>query len=228
MRQMPKCSAMNDEEIDSRFPGPFPPYLRKKVVHRLLHPVNLGSRDYHFVLSLLYVMKDDPDKPTSAYPNIVKSRLKDVDPQTAERCVYVLRQTSDRLQYHTNRLLKRMSRALALLDPDDKTPLYQYLTGNTIDRRALKKRYKTLLTGVTEILRRHDPIGIGEDAPLNEYSMEAGTIVPKLFQATSSEAVRRIVHEQLVRWFAPSSVSPENTLSSVADEIWAQLQAQSG
>lgn len=66
---------MTDEEIDSRFPGPFPPYLRRKVAHRLLHPVEIGSPDFHFIISLLYVMMDEPDAPTSAWPNIVKSEL---------------------------------------------------------------------------------------------------------------------------------------------------------
>lgn len=117
-----------------------------------------------------------------------------------------------------------MSRALDLLDPQNEVPPYQYFTGKTINRRALKRGYKNLLAGVTEILRRHDPVGVGPDAPPSEYRPEATTILPRLARAASSADVQRIVYEELVRWFDSSSVGGEHSLTGIADEIWALSQ----
>jgi hypothetical protein len=53
-----------------------------------------------------------------------------------------------------------------------------------------------------------DPIGLNFETNTDEYRPEAQSIVIRLPEATSRDEVRRIVHEEFVRWFDPQTAGP--------------------
>ena len=55
--------------------------------------------------------------------------------------------------------------------------------------------------------------------PDDEYDPEAGTILPRLGNATGVEDVERIVREELDRWFGPLP-QPAGSLRPIAEEVW--------
>jgi hypothetical protein len=82
--------------------------------------------------------------------------------------------------------------------------------------------YGELLERVTELLARHDPIGLIElGMPMDEYEPEVGTIVPRLRSASSPDDVRRIVHEEFERWIDSDTGGPPSHYDAVGDELWA-------
>jgi len=77
-----------------------------------------------------------------------------------------------------------------------------------------------LFDSVAALLFRHDPIGIAFDNPnTDEYEPETGTILPRLRGCESASDVRRVVHEEFVRWFGAGTAGPEERYSEIASEI---------
>jgi hypothetical protein len=84
-------------------------------------------------------------------------------------------------------------------------------------------RYERLVAELEALLYRHDPIGIAFGDNPDEYSPEAGSIVPRLQGVGTVEDVRRIVHEEFVRWFDADTAGPASRYQAVAQEIWTAL-----
>ena len=90
--------------------------------------------------------------------------------------------------------------------------------------RESKVSFKVLRSEVTRALNETDPIGlIGGGAPLDEYSPEIGTILPRLREASSEQTLRRIIHEEFSRWFGPDVAGTEETYAGAAMRIWSYL-----
>lgn len=89
----------------------------------------------------------------------------------------------------------------------------------SVDRKHLKKEYKELFATVSEILFRHDPIGINFGGNTDEYDPEAGTILPRLRPEHGVEDVTAIVREEFVHWFGSESVRGEAQYAAIAEEI---------
>jgi hypothetical protein len=91
--------------------------------------------------------------------------------------------------------------------------------------RRLKQEYRHLHDSLTELLYRYDPIGLAVlGAPTDEYVAEAGSIIPRLREAKSKNDVRRIVHQEFVRWFDGSEeAGSESAYDGIAQEIWDKL-----
>jgi hypothetical protein len=87
-------------------------------------------------------------------------------------------------------------------------------------QRKLRRKYGRLFDRLNEILSRHDPIGINFGQNKDEYEPEVGTILPRLRPAMTFADVRRLVHEEFVRWFSPDEAGPERRYEAVAAEIW--------
>jgi hypothetical protein len=81
-----------------------------------------------------------------------------------------------------------------------------------------RQQYLRLHRGLSELLYRHDPVGLAAaGAPNGEYEAEAGTIIPRLKDANSSDDVRRIVHQEFLRWFNnPQTAGPESAYNGIA------------
>ncbi|MBC7933623.1 MAG: hypothetical protein H7Z38_23935 [Rubrivivax sp.] len=87
-------------------------------------------------------------------------------------------------------------------------------------RRRLKREYGTLFDVLTEILFRHDPIGIGFEENRDEYDLEAETILPRLWQCQSVEDVTEIVHQEFQDWFTPEVAGAKEKYIEIAEDIW--------
>jgi hypothetical protein len=88
-----------------------------------------------------------------------------------------------------------------------------------------KDDQKLLHAKLTEILNRHDPIGlIALGAPKDEYEPEVETIVPRLSAAENAADVTRIVWDEFGRWFgAASTTGPESAYQPLVQEVWELL-----
>ena len=80
--------------------------------------------------------------------------------------------------------------------------------------------YGALFNEVAALLFRHDPVGINFDENTGEYESEVGTILPRLRTCNSADEVRRVVHEEFVRWFDSVTAGPESACTEIAAEIW--------
>ncbi len=78
-----------------------------------------------------------------------------------------------------------------------------------------------LVAQIEALLFRHDPIGINFEENTDEYRAEAQTIAMRLPGVTSADDVRRITHEEFVRWFDAQLAGAPERYSVIAEEIWA-------
>ena len=88
------------------------------------------------------------------------------------------------------------------------------------ERRKLKAEHGDLFESVSALLFRHDPIGINFEENTDEYESEVGTILPRLKECGSRADLRRVVHEEFVRWFDNVIAGPEERFEKIAEEIW--------
>jgi hypothetical protein len=92
--------------------------------------------------------------------------------------------------------------------------------------REGKARFKALRSEITRALNEADPIGLIEGgAPADEYSPEIGTIIPRLKEASSESALRRIIHEEFSRWFGVDVAGPEEGFDKAAKLIWSVVSS---
>lgn len=91
-----------------------------------------------------------------------------------------------------------------------------------LSKRKLRLRYQSLHRGLSELLYRHDPVVLAAaGAPTDEYESEVSTIIPKLKDATGPDDVRRVVHQEFLRWFEDEQTAgPESAYNAIACEIW--------
>lgn len=97
-----------------------------------------------------------------------------------------------------------------------------------LPKRKSRLRYQSLHRGLSELLYRHDPVGLAAaGAPKDEYESEVSTIIPKLKNATGPNDVRRIVHQEFLRWFEDEQTAgPEFAYNAIACEIWEKFMKQ--
>jgi hypothetical protein len=91
-------------------------------------------------------------------------------------------------------------------------------------RKALKDEYGDLYERVSRILFRHDPMGINFETNEDEYEPEVDTILSRLVSARTVRDVRRIVHEEMVRWFDPAEVGDVSRYRAIGNEVWQAQQ----
>lgn len=77
-----------------------------------------------------------------------------------------------------------------------------------------------VVSQIEAILFRHDLIGINFEENTDEYRAEAETITLRRAEAHSVDDVRRIAHQEFVRWFDEKLAGPEVRFDSVAQDIW--------
>jgi hypothetical protein len=88
------------------------------------------------------------------------------------------------------------------------------------ERRRQLRGKENLAAAIEALLFQHDPIGLNFNHNTDEYRPEAESIVLRLPDAHSVEDVRRIAHEEFVRWFDPQLAGPEPSYNDIAQEIW--------
>jgi hypothetical protein len=89
-------------------------------------------------------------------------------------------------------------------------------------QRVLRRQYLSLHRGLTDILYRYDPLGLAATGtPRDEYEPEVSTIISRLKNANGPDDVRRIVHQEFLKWFgAEETAGPESAYDTIAQEIW--------
>jgi hypothetical protein len=90
-------------------------------------------------------------------------------------------------------------------------------------REELKQMYGVAYQQVSDILFTEDPLAINLEENTDEYEPEVGTILPRLRDCRSAEDVRRIVHEEFVRWFDVVTAGPPEKYQAVAKRIWEEV-----
>jgi hypothetical protein len=93
------------------------------------------------------------------------------------------------------------------------------------ERTRLLVDKESLVAELEAMLFRHDPIGINFEDNTDEYRPEAETIAIRLPEARDERDLLRIVHEEFVRWFAPSVAGDVDRYRDLAHEIWLLRQA---
>ena len=93
-----------------------------------------------------------------------------------------------------------------------------------------KQQYLNLHRSLSELLYRHDPVGLAAaGAPKDEYEAEVSTIIPLLENANCPEDVRRLVHQEFLKWFGTEDTTgPESAYDRIAGEMWAEFLKHAG
>src|ERR1700677_699832 len=93
------------------------------------------------------------------------------------------------------------------------------------EREKLREKYKKKYDQLSELLFRHDPIGIafiGHDQVADnpdEYEPEVGTILPRLRDCSSEADCLKVIHEEFSRWFG-GEAGPISHYKKIAHETW--------
>lgn len=95
------------------------------------------------------------------------------------------------------------------------------------ERRRLRREYKDLFEAVSAILFEADPVGINLGFNTDEYDPEVGTILPRLGSCSSLDDARRVISEELHRWFGDRA-SEVAALDPIAEQVWAAWNRYSG
>jgi hypothetical protein len=97
-------------------------------------------------------------------------------------------------------------------------------------RLSGRRRYAALVAAVARAIDEADPIRLlAIGAPADEYGPEIGTIVPRVSKAADCAEVRRIIHEEFVRWFRSPTAGPEDAYELLAQRVWeAVVRFQAG
>lgn len=93
------------------------------------------------------------------------------------------------------------------------------------ERERIAQSHGPLLSGVSAILFRHDPIGINFEGNTDEYDSEAATILKRIRPGIAVTDVRRIVHEEFVTWFGADIAGPEHRYGGIAADVLASYEA---
>ena len=89
------------------------------------------------------------------------------------------------------------------------------------NKKKGRARYEALVAAVTQAIDEADPIGLLEiGCPADEYSPEVRTVVPRVSKASGAAEVRRILHEEFVRWFGVDTAGSEEACEAPALRIW--------
>jgi hypothetical protein len=89
------------------------------------------------------------------------------------------------------------------------------------ERARLKSKYRGLFEAVSEILFRHDPVGINFETNTDEYEPEVETILPRLENCKSISEVRTMIHNEFIRWFDADTAGAEEQYENIAREVWS-------
>jgi hypothetical protein len=90
-----------------------------------------------------------------------------------------------------------------------------------IVRELVRKANPKLFAAVSSAMFRRDPIGITFKTNTDEYDAEAGTVIPRLKECSSSEDVATVLHQEFVRWFGAETAGERARYVGLSKDIWA-------
>jgi len=104
---------MTDEEILERLPSRLHPHLRTSLACRILRPVQLGSPEFHFAMSLLWVVAAQHK---TRWPEIARAEASAVDPAFVQRCKRIVEHVGANIRRRAARLSKSLDQAELVFD----------------------------------------------------------------------------------------------------------------
>lgn len=92
------------------------------------------------------------------------------------------------------------------------------------EREAIRRAEPELFADISQILYRHDPIGINFETNTDEYDAEAGSIIARRNECTSEVATLHVVHEEFTQWFGAETAGVRGRYAAAATELWHRLR----
>lgn len=89
------------------------------------------------------------------------------------------------------------------------------------EREQVRQAHPALFAAVSGAMFRHDPVEINYHFNTDEYDAEAGTVIPRLKDCASVEAVATMLHEEFARWFGAETAGPRERYLDLSKDIWA-------
>ena len=77
-----------------------------------------------------------------------------------------------------------------------------------------------LMAEIAAILFEEDPLGISIGFNNDEYESEAGTILPRLREASCAQDVEDMVYKEFCGWFGIEEAGPRERYRGTAARIW--------
>lgn len=99
----------------------------------------------------------------------------------------------------------------------------RYLEGCSKKQVELQHVHGAAFTRLNDILFHEDPIRINFEVNPDEYEPEVETILPRLCSASSVEDVRKVVHEEFVKWFTVSLAGPPEKYQVISERVWNEV-----
>jgi len=95
------------------------------------------------------------------------------------------------------------------------------------ERKSRVAPYAVLVVDVNECLYRADPIGLAAaGCPPDEYEAEAESIVIRLPEASTSDQLLEVVHDEFQKWFGADVAGSRATYEELSRAIWALWQSR--
>jgi hypothetical protein len=88
------------------------------------------------------------------------------------------------------------------------------------EHKDLKLKYGSLFDEVSAALFAADPAGVNTGGNIDEYDLEAGTILPRLHVAHSADDVQVVIYEAFCRLFGKENAGEIGRYEEVSEIIW--------
>jgi hypothetical protein len=89
-----------------------------------------------------------------------------------------------------------------------------------LEKQRFELAQERLYDDLLEVLRRHDPLGVGPHLRPNEYMPETGTILARLQDVASADEMLHLVHEEFVRWRGEAAAGDVTRYEPIASDVW--------
>lgn len=86
--------------------------------------------------------------------------------------------------------------------------------------KEIRQQQPEIFKAVSDILFKHDPIGINFETNTDEYDPEAGTVISRLPLANNEVDVLDILHQEFVVWFGVDTAGDRDRYVGIANDIW--------
>ena len=90
---------------------------------------------------------------------------------------------------------------------------------------SFSRDYKRRLEELSALIKRHDPANIGDDAPADEYDLEAAPILASMNKCRDEEACLELVWTVFKRFFGEETVGRRENFRQLASDIWARFHS---
>jgi hypothetical protein len=100
----------------------------------------------------------------------------------------------------------------------------EQLNRDRVARELVRKKDPQFFAAVSNAMFQRDPIGINFKTNTDEYDAEAGTVIPRLNECSSSDEVATVLHQEFSRWFGTDTAGDRARYVELAKDIWALWQ----